>query len=72
MLPQRAVGTEQPAQGSGHGTELGRIQEGSGQHSQTYGLSFGSFVEPGVGHEDPSTVGMMILVAVSSLNDSVI
>jgi len=42
-------------QGSGHSTELDRVQEASGQCSHPYGLSFvWSCVEPGVGLDDPS------------------
>jgi len=44
------MGMEQAPQGSAHG----RIQEVSGQRSQTHGLIFGrSYVEPGVGLNDP-------------------
>ena len=40
----------QAPRGSGHGIELARVQEASGQHSQSCGLIFGwSCVEPGVG-----------------------
>ena len=45
---------EQPAQGSGHSSEIVRVQEVFGQHSQTYGLIFEwFFVEPGSGFDDP-------------------
>lgn len=43
---------EQASQSSGHGTELDRVQEASGQCSHPYGLSFGwSCVKPGL--DDP-------------------
>lgn len=32
---------EQASQGSGHGAELSRVQEASGQHSQNHGLVVG-------------------------------
>ena len=45
---------EQAPQGSGHGTELVRVQGVSGQCSQTHGLIFGwCCMEQGVGLYDP-------------------
>jgi len=45
---------ELDSQGSGHGTELARVLEASGQSSQIYGLIFEwSCVEPGIGLSDP-------------------
>ena len=45
---------EQTPQDSGHGTKIARIQEDSGQCSQSYGLIFlgGACLEPVVGFRD--------------------
>ena len=52
-LRQRAVGMEQPAQGSGHGLSAG-AQGVFGQRCQTLGLDLGwCCVDPGVGLSDP-------------------
>ena len=52
-VPQRAVGMEQPAQGSGHSPN-GRVQGTFGQRPQTWGLDFGwCCVKPAVGLDDP-------------------
>ena len=54
FLKYLAWALEKAPQGNSHGTELARVQETSGQHSQTYDLIFGwSCVEPGVGLSDP-------------------
>ncbi|XP_015136018.1 uncharacterized protein C11orf97 homolog isoform X2 [Gallus gallus] len=52
--PEGGRAQEQPPQSTGHGSELARVQQASGQRSQTYALIFGwSCVEPAVRLADP-------------------
>ena len=51
---RRWSGSATASSESGCGTKLARVQQASGQCSQSYGLSFGwSHVEPGVGPSNP-------------------
>ncbi|XP_040517768.1 uncharacterized protein C11orf97 homolog isoform X1 [Gallus gallus] len=52
--PEGGHAQKQPPQSTGHGSELARVQQASGQRSQTYALIFGwSCVEPAVRLADP-------------------